>query len=166
MLFPCFAICAEIEIPLGCHWILALLFTLLIFDAFFETELLAWIAILLSSVYLSAVACLNLNLPIQWSLLLFLCITILFLFAYYTIWKFCIKTVLTKILMSEASKESVMTAPGTTGKILVIESKPFVEWNGELWQIQHSPSEEFEHEELVLITAQKNGIFYVKKITN
>lgn len=68
--------------------------------------------------------------------------------------------------MSGASEESITTAPGTTGKILIIESKPFVEWNGELWQIQHSPSEKFEHEELVLITDQKNGIFCVKKITN
>ena len=64
------------------HWMLAISLTLLVLDVFCNTEFLSWISMLVFSLW----GTMQFELPVQWSVLVYIVILIICAVFYYTLW--------------------------------------------------------------------------------
>ena len=149
----------------GLLWVLAICVTVIIADVFFETEVLSVLALLGVAIYVALLFDVGAK---WWVLIAFLCwlvMTALF----YVVWKRLVAPLLKKAL-KPGIEESIHQAVGSIGEYRLIDQKPFVYWNGDLWPVDESPGEpqseanSMQDHQQVRIASVTNGIFTVSKV--
>lgn len=96
------------------HWMLAISLTLLVLDVFCNTEFLSWVSMLVFSLW----ATMQFELPIQWSLLVYVLVLIVCAVFYYTLWTHCVRRLVMDCIMRRAPKEAQENLSGTQGRIV------------------------------------------------
>ncbi len=93
------------------HWLLAVSLTLLILDTVVCTELLSWVALVLFALYGTWLA----ELPIQWSVLVFLACLAVEVVLYYTFWSQVVRPLVMKVMLRGAPDDIQENPVGRTG---------------------------------------------------
>lgn len=96
------------------HWMLAVSLTLLVLDVFCNTEFLSWVAMLVFALW----ATMQFELPVQWSVLVFVLALIVCAVFYYTLWIHCVRRLVMDCIMRRAPKEAQENLEGTAGRIV------------------------------------------------
>lgn len=96
------------------HWMLAVGLTLLVLDIFINTELLAWVALVIFAAWGTWL----LGLPIQWSVLAFIVFFALAVAIYYTLWVQVVRRAVQGLWLRKAPAETVDTFAGKTGRVI------------------------------------------------
>lgn len=96
------------------HWMLAVALTLLVLDVFVNTELMSWSAL----VIFAAWGTWEIGLPLQWSLLVFLCFLALGFAIYFTLWNRGVRPLFMACLTRRAPKEATEQEIGGSGTIV------------------------------------------------
>lgn len=149
----------------GLMWVLAICLTIIIADVFFETEILSVGALIGVSIYVSLLFDVNLKWRILVGFICWLAMTGLF----YVVWKRFV-TPLIRRAFTKGMNESILSAVGATAEFRLIDGKPFVYWNGDLWPAEQDKGSEkgassgpsdcqFQDHEKVVITHAENGTF-------
>lgn len=95
------------------HWMLAISLTLLVLDVFCNTEALSWISMLVFALW----GTMQFDLPVQWSVLVYIIILIICAALYYTLWTHCVRKLVMDCIMRNAPKEAQESLKGTMGRI-------------------------------------------------
>ncbi len=148
------------------HWMLAISITLLVLDLFIQTEFISWVSLLIFAGYISLLCDTHLDLPIQWTVLVFIAGLALSIALYYALWS-KLQLLIKKTLLRKATPEYLNRAAGEIAIYRLMEGASFVEWNGELWSAQAEKSnDEFSEREQVKISRQVSGKLFIRKINN
>lgn len=149
----------------GFLWVIAIAFTIVILDVFFETEILSVGALLGISVYFSLLFDVDWKWRALIALICWLAVTAMF----YLVWKRFV-TPLIRRGFTRGIAESIHSAVGATGEFRLIQGKAFVYWNGDLWPVDLDgdgvgsadvDNGRFEDHQKVKITSAENGVFTV-----
>jgi membrane protein implicated in regulation of membrane protease activity len=141
----------------GFLWVIAISFTVILLDIFFNTEVLSGLALLLVSAYLAALC----DVSVKWQVLIVLiCWLVSSLFFFGVARKVMIPLV--KKIIPEGRKESIDDAIGSMAEFRLIDDKSFVRWNGDLWPLSNEDTSSFNDHEKVRVEAVENGIFTIK----
>jgi len=144
----------------GFLWVIAMGVTIVIADAFFETEILSTGAQLGISAYFS----LLFDIEWKWRVLICLGCWLVVTALFYTVWKRFV-TPLIRRGFTSGIKESIHSAVGSIGEYRSIEGKAFVYWNGDLWPVAPAKvHENFKKNDKVRILASDNGIFTITEL--
>lgn len=140
----------------GLTWVLAISLFVILLDIFFDTKILTILALLAVSIYFSLLFEISIKWRISISIICWLGTTA----AYYAIAaRFLVPAV--KTLFTSGISESEPS--GKKGTYRIIEDKPFVYWNGDLWEVKDHNQKEFDDGQVVLITSSENGKLTIKK---
>ncbi len=93
------------------HWLLAVSLTLLILDVFVCTELLSWLALVLFALYGTWLF----DLPVQWSVLVFLACIAVELVLYYSFWAQVVRPLVMKVMLRGAPDDIQENPVGRVG---------------------------------------------------
>ena len=96
------------------HWMLAVSLTLLVLDVFCNTEFLSWVSMLVFSLW----ATMQFDLPIQWSVLVYVLVLIACAVFYYTLWTHCVRRLVMDCILRRAPREAQDNLAGTPGRIV------------------------------------------------
>ena len=151
----------------GLMWVLAICFTIIVADVFFETEILSVGALVGVSIYVS----LLIDVEFKWRVLVGLICWLLMTGMFYLVWKRFV-TPLIRRSFTKGMNESIHSAVGAIAEFRLIDEKAFVYWNGDLWPAKHDErpkSEEssgaaassFQDRDKVKITNVENGVLTV-----
>ena len=152
----------------GLMWVLAICFTIIVVDVFFETEILSVGALVGVSFYVS----LLFDVDLKWRVLVGLICWLLMTGMFYVVWKRFV-TPLIRRSFTKGMNESIHSAIGATAEFRLIDDKSFVYWNGDLWPAKHqeqskreTPSgavvDPFQDHDKVKITNAENGVFTIR----
>ena len=150
----------------GFLWVLAIGLTIVVADVFFETEILSNAAILGVSIYLSLLFDVELKWRILVALLAWVAVTFLFYFG----WKKVVSPMIRRGVV-RGIDESVNSAVGAHADYRLIDGKPFVYWNGDLWPLAESfdPTTDgsaLNDKDRVEIVSMENGIASIRTISS
>lgn len=140
------------------HWMLAISLTLLVLDVFCNTEVLSWLSMLVFALW----GTMQFDLPVQWSVLVFVLILILSAVLYYTIWTHCVRRLVMGGIMRHAPKEALENLQGTTGRIAGEGDSLCVKYGDQFLPVAESSRAGLSAGDLVEITAVENGFACVK----
>lgn len=96
------------------HWMLAISLTLLVLDVFCNTEFLSWVSMLVFALW----GTMQLELPVQWLVLVYVVILILCAVFYYTLWTHCVRRLVMEVILRRAPAEAQECLAGTRGRIV------------------------------------------------
>lgn len=143
------------------HWFLAVAITLLMLDCFTQTDFLSVLAIILFAEYFEGV--LSKLIPLQWLVVVYVLLLILSFFIYVTLWRKFVYVFIRHTLLRNATRESYESMAGENGIFRIIDGKKFVDWNGELWQVECPNLYNFHNGEDVIILSNNNGKLTITK---
>ena len=142
----------------GFLWVLAISFTVILIDIFLNSEILSAISLLAVSVYFAAL----IEVEFKWQLLIaVVCWLASSLLFYLVARKLMIPLV--NIIIPKGKDESIHEAVGAHAEYRLIDNKPFVSWNGDLWPISNVDISKFEDQDKVQVESVDNGIFTINK---
>lgn len=117
------------------EWLLALALTLFVVDIFIPTEIMSWCGIFALSGYLTW----RINVPILWSIIVFVLALTFFSLLYYSVFRVFARATFEKFLQRNAPPERIDAVNGAVGTVHFVGNKPMFRWNGdELWPISNS----------------------------
>lgn len=97
------------------HGMLAVALTLLVLDVVVNTEIMSWIALAVFATWGTAVC----DLPLQWSVLVFLAFVALGCAVYYTLWNWVVRRGLVRLLTRFSPPDGIREAEtGGTGTVI------------------------------------------------
>jgi membrane protein implicated in regulation of membrane protease activity len=145
----------------GLMWVLAICFTIIVADVFFDTEILSVGALVGVSIYVS----LLFDVDFKWRVLVGLICWLLITGIFYVVWKGFV-TPLIRRTFTKGMNESIHSAVGATAEFRLIDEKAFVYWNGDLWPAKHGERsaavvDSFQDHDEVKITHAENGVLTV-----
>ncbi|MCH2204337.1 MAG: hypothetical protein MK132_00480 [Lentisphaerales bacterium] len=142
----------------GFLWIFAISFTVILLDIFFNTEVLSALALLTVSVYLAALC----DVSLKWQVLIVLISWLISSLLFFGIVRKLMIPLIQK-LIPRGRDETIHEAVDAMAEFRLIDDKPFVSWNGDLWPLKNDDTTEFNDHEKVRIEAVENGIFTIEK---
>ena len=158
MFTPCVAFLSSAD-GTFLHWMLAIAITLIILDVFFCTEWLSF----LSLITFAAWGAWRLDLPTQWSGLVFLVFLGIGITFYYACWRGFIRNTVSKTFLKNASEEQINSMVGRVGTIIGERDAACIKVQDEIYPIAHDCQEGLREGEQVAITSFKEGIAYVTR---
>lgn len=144
------------------HWMLAISLTLLVLDIFCSTEVLSWISMLVFALW----GTMQFDLPVQWSVLVFILILIICAVLYYTLWTHCVRRLVMDGIMRRAPKESQEKLSGTLGRIVGEGESLSVKYGDQYLPVATENRSAVTPGDRVEITAVEHGFAYVKRLEN
>ena len=151
MFTPCVALLSSAD-GTFLHWVLAIAITLLILDVFLRTE---WLSYLSLFAFAAWGAC-RLNLPTQWSGLVFLVFLGIGILFYLACWRSFIRKIV-KTLQKNASEEQINSMVGRVGIIIGEGDSVCVRVQDEIYPIADDCREGSHGGDHVVITGFANG---------
>lgn len=142
------------------HWLLAIALTAMVLDIFLQTEIISWGAIILFALWATG----KCDLPIQWSILVFIVFLGIALALYFTLWKQFIGRFTNKFLLKNAPKEALDSYVGGKGVIYGEGENMCVKYNSELHPVAESCRENLSVGDKVIISEFKDGYAVVEPI--
>ena len=142
------------------HWALAVGLTLLVLDVLFCTEFLSWIGLTLFALW----GTLLLDLPIQWSALVFMGFLALSFVFYYTLWVHVVKRFVMGYLHRKGYKEACEQMVGRTGVIRGAGDTAMVKCGDELFRLTDDCRAGLSEGDRVRIMRYGDGKAYVEKL--
>lgn len=142
------------------HWLLAIAITALVLDIFFQTEVISWGSLVLFAVWATT----KCDLPIQWSILVFILFLGISITLYYTLWKQLLDRFIFKQLLKNAPKEALDSIVGGKGEIRGEGSNMCVLYNSELHPVAEECRETLSSGDKVIIREFKDGYAVVEPI--
>lgn len=140
------------------HWMLAISLTLLVLDVFCNTEFLSWISMLVFSLW----GTMQFELPVQWSVLVYIVILIICAVFYYTLWTHCVRRLVMDVIMRKAPKEAQENLAGTRGRIVGEGDSLSVKYGDQFLPVQIECRAGLQAGDEVLITEVRSGYAVVK----
>lgn len=140
------------------HWMLAISLTLLVLDVFFNTEFLSWVSMLVFSLW----GTMQFDLPVQWSVLVYICILMLSAVFYYTLWTHCVRRLVMDCLLRRAPREAQDCLAGTRGRIVGEGDSLSVKYGDQFLPVAEECRGQVSAGEVVIITEVKSGFAWVK----
>ena len=139
------------------HWMLTISLTLLVLDVFFNTEFLSWVSMLVFALW----GTMQFELPVQWSVLVYIGILIISAVLYYTLWTQCVRRLVMDCILRNAPKEAQDNLAGTQGKIMGEGDGTCVKYGDQFLPVARECRASVMAGDPVVITAVKNGFAYV-----
>lgn len=136
------------------HWALASSVTLLVLDIFFCTEFLSWLAVIILAAWCTWL----LNLPIQWSALVFIITLAIIFTVYYFLWNKAIRPFVNKIRLRHTAPDVQETLIGQRGVVRGEGEHLCVRCADELWLIHPQDRSHFTEGDHVVVTALEHGL--------
>lgn len=158
MFTPCVALLSGAD-GTFLHWMLAIAITLIILDVFLCTEWLSYLSLFIFAAW----GAWRLDLPTQWSVLVFLIFLGIGIAFYFACWRGFIRNTIAKTLLKNASEEQINSMVGRTGTIIGEGDSTCVKVQDELYPIAHDYQEGLREGDQVVITSFKEGITYVAR---
>ena len=158
MFTPCMALLSSAD-GTFLHWMLAIAITLIILDVFLCTEWLSY----LSLFTFAAWGAWRLDLPTQWTILIFLVFFSIGVVFYFVCWRSFIRNTISKTFLKNASEEQINSMVGRTGTIIGEGDSACIKVQDELYPIAGDCREGLHEGDHVVITSFKEGITYVAK---
>ena len=152
MLTPCVAFLSSAD-GTFLHWMLAIAITLIILDVFFCTEWLSF----LSLITFAAWGAWRLDLPTQWSGLVFLVFLGIGITFYYACWRSFIRNTISKTFLKNASEEQINSMVGRVGTIIGEGDAVCIKVQDEIYPIAHDCQEGLREGDQIVITDFTNG---------
>ena len=140
------------------HWMLAISLTLLVLDIFCNTEVLSWLSMLVFALW----GTMQFDLPVQWSVLVYILILIVCATLYYTLWTHCVRKLVMDCIMRHAPKEAQEGLAGTTGRIVGEGDGLCVKYGDQFLPVAESCRPGLSAGDTVEITSVENGFARVK----
>lgn len=150
------------------HWMLAAALTVLVLDVIFAAGGDDGTGTVLYCIVLeifSGWGVWRMNLPIQWSVLVFLLFSGIGLTFYFLIWKKVIYSLVSKRIMKNAPNEQIHQMVGKKAAVCGGGENMCLKWQDEFYPIAAENRETLKEGDSVTITAFKDGVAYVKKLT-
>lgn len=141
------------------HWMLAISLTLLVLDVFCNTEFLSWISMLVFSLW----GTMQFELPVQWSVLVYIVILIICAVFYYTLWTHCVRRLVMDVIMRKAPKEAQENLAGTRGRIVGEGDSLSVKYGDQFLPVQAECQAGLQAGDEVLITGVSSGYAVVRR---
>lgn len=145
------------------HWMLAAALTVLVLDVIFAASGDDGTGTVLYCIVLEAFSgwgVWRMDLPIQWSVLVFLLFSGIGLAFYFVIWKKIIYSLVTKRIMKNAPDEQIHQIVGKTAIVCGEGENMCLKWQDELYPIADVSRESLKEGDRVTITAFKDGVAY------
>lgn len=142
------------------HWLLAVAITALVLDVFFQTEIISWGSLIVFAIW-ATVKC---DLPVQWSILVFIIFLGIALALYFTIWKQLVNRFTDKVLLKNAPKETLDSYVGGKGEICGEGDNMCVKYNSELHPVAEACRDNLSAGDKVVIREFKDGYAVVESI--
>lgn len=152
MFTPCLALLDSAD-GTFLHWMLAIAITLIILDVFFCTEWLSF----LSLITFAAWGAWRLDLPTQWSGLVFLVFLGIGITFYYACWRGFIRNTVSKTFLRNAGEEQINSMVGRTGVIIGEGDSVCIKVQDEIYPIADDCQEGLREGDQVVITDFTNG---------
>ena len=140
------------------HWMLAISLTLLVLDVFCNTEVLSWLSMLVFALW----GTMQFELPVQWSVLVYILILIVCAALYYTLWTHCVRKLVMEGIMRHAPREAQEILVGTTGRIVGDAENLCVKYGDQFLPVDAASRAGLAVGDIVEITAVENGFARVK----
>lgn len=142
------------------HWSLAVGLTLLVLDVLFCTEFISWVGLVLFSLW----GTLLLDLPVQWSVLVFMgFLAVCFVF-YYTLWVHVVRRFVMGYLNRKGYKEARDQVAGRTGEIRGEGGEAMVKCGDELLRLTDDCRAGLSQGDRVRILRYEDGKAHVEKL--
>ena len=161
MFTPCLALLSSAD-GTFLHWMLAIAITLIILDVFLCTE---WLSCL-SLFTFAAWGTWRLDLPTQWSVLVFLFFLGIGIAFYFTCWRGFIRNTIAKTLLRNTSGEQINSMVDRAGIIIGNGDSACVKVQDELYPITDDCREILHEGDQVVITDFKEGVTHVARRSN
>ncbi len=158
MFTPCVAFLSSAD-GTFLHWMIAIAITLIILDVFFCTEWLSF----LSLITFAAWGAWRLDLPTQWSGLVFLVFLGIGITFYYACWRGFIRNTVSKTFLKNAREEQINSMVGRIGTVMGEGDSACIKVQDELYPIAHDCQKGLREGDQVVITTFKEGITYVTR---
>lgn len=160
MFTPCVALLSSAD-GTFLHWVLAIAITLLILDVFLRTE---WLSYLSLFAFAAWGAC-RLDLPTQWSGLVFLVFLGIGIVFYLACWRSFIRRIV-RTLLRNARGEQINSMVGRTGTIIGEGDSACIKVQDEIYPIADDCRELLHEGDQVVITDFKEGVTHVARRSN
>ena len=141
------------------HWMLAISLTLLVLDVFCNTEFLSWISMLVFSLW----GTMQFELPVQWSVLVYIVILMICAALYYTLWTQFVRRLVMNCLLRKAPREAQESLAGTRGKIVGEGDSLSIKYGDQFLPVAESCRSGLAAGDSVTITAVKDGFASVER---
>ena len=141
------------------HWMLAISLTLLVLDVFCNTEVLSWISLLVFALW----GTMQFDLPVQWSVLVYVLILILSAVFYYTLWTHGVRRLVMDVILRRAPREAQDNLAGTLGRIVGEGDNLCVKYGDQFLPVADADRPGLNAGDAVTITAVNNGYASVKR---
>lgn len=148
------------------HWILAAALSVLVLDVIFAASGDGGTGSVLSCIVLeifSGWGVWRMELPIQWSVLVFLLFSGIGLTFYFVIWKIVICRLVTKHIMKNVPDEQIHQMVGKKAIVCGRGENMCLKWQDELYPIAAGNRETLKEGDIITITAFKDGVACVIK---
>lgn len=148
------------------HWILAAALTVLVLDVIFAANGDSGTGSILYCIVLeifSGWGMWRLNLPIQWSILIFLIFNVIGLCFYFIMWRKVIDNLLVKHVMKNAPKEHIHQMVGKKAYVCGKGENACLKWQDEFYPIADVDRGVVREGDRVTITQFKDGMASVKR---
>ena len=139
------------------HWMLAVSLTLLVLDVFCNTEFLSWVSMLVFSLW----ATMQFDLPVQWSVLVYVLVLIVCAVLYYTLWTHCVRRLVMDCILRRAPREAQDNLAGTPGRIVGEGDNLSVKYGDQYLPVSNQTG--LAAGDAVIIEEVKNGYARVKR---
>lgn len=148
------------------HWMLASALTVLVLDVIFAASGDDGTGTVLYCIVLevfSGWGVWRMDMPIQWSVLVFLLFSVLGLAFYFVIWKKIIFNLVTKHIMKNAPNEQIHQMVGKKATVCGEGENMYLKWQDELYPIADENRDTLKDGDRVTITAFKDGVAHAIK---
>ena len=141
------------------HWMLAVSLTLLVLDIFCNTEVLSWISLLVFALW----GTMQFDLPVQWSVLVYVLILILCAVFYYTLWTHGVRRLVMDVILRRAPLEAQENLAGTPGRIVGEGDNLCVKYGDQFLPVAEADRHGLKAGDAVTIAAVNSGYASVKR---
>ena len=138
---------------------LAVSLTLLVLDVFCNTETLSWISLLVFALW----GTMQFDLPVQWSVLVYVLILILCAVFYYTLWTHGVRRLVMDVILRRAPREAQENLAGTPGRIVGEGDNLSVKYGDQFLPVAEVDRPGLKAGDAVTITAVNSGYASVKR---
>lgn len=141
------------------HWMLAISLTLLVLDVFFNTEFLSWVSMLVFSLW----GTMQFELPVQWSVLVYISILVVSAVFYYTLWTHCVRRLVMDWILRRAPREAQECLAGTRARVVGEGDSLSIKYGDQFLPVAEDCRAGLSAGDAVTITEVKDGFARVER---
>lgn len=143
------------------HWFLAIAITLLVLDIFFSTEVISWVSLLFFAIWGTGLV----DIPVQWSVLLFIFNLVVAFTLYYLLWARFVRGPIMKYVNAHSVDDPLSKRVGMTGTVCGSGENLTVRCGDQYWSIADASQPGLKAGDKVIITEDAGSEVSVRPLS-